>query len=147
MTDASDDLRDEEENRELDLWNHYHSGGEMTQRDALIACWELWSWLAENPGHIKQEWPGWDDPSWGWPKRMYEYSFCPCCCQAGHRRRLKDCNNCLLYDFWTEAGIKQWEPCVQEKSPFRVWMEHHSSEPAWEIADAAWNELNYRGLI
>ncbi len=43
-----------------------------TKEDALLHCFDLWLWLALNPGMAKGHWPGWDylEPC---------QSNCPCC--------------------------------------------------------------------
>lgn len=44
----------------------------MTKRMALQTTAELWSWLAQHPGKVKAEWPGWTEEN-------FSLARCPCC--------------------------------------------------------------------
>ena len=78
---------------------------ELTKRQALEICRDLWDWLAENPTKHKWDWPRWSD---------YEHmkSYCPCCEYV--RQQDSICEQCSLINYWPDG-------CLAINSPYRRW--------------------------
>ena len=54
----------------------------LTRKKALEISIALWTWIADNPGKDKGEWPGWN-------KDGIMYAACPLC-ECGHWERYKN---------------------------------------------------------
>jgi hypothetical protein len=94
----------------------------LTKLDALWMCYELWSWLAENPYNRKCEW-------YGWKQYGRMRASCPCC-----EYSKGDCDSCPLYFLWGFSCV------VDSGSIFVKWRHSHghiSQMYARQIADAA----------
>lgn len=75
----------------------------LTEESALELCVQLWTWLAESPGRLKCDFPG-----FGFVGMLYE---CPCCeyvyQQTGEKPPMTTlCCYCPLIDFWGPYGCE-----------------------------------------
>lgn len=84
----------------------------------------LWNWLADNPGSLKTEWPGWDEIE-DWDDEIYPDNNCFACeykklklmeeCGTHYEILPETCSvHCPL--LWPEGCT-----CCAKRSLFRVW--------------------------
>jgi hypothetical protein len=122
----------------------------LTKRKALQICYELFTWLAENPGKHKKEWPG-------WIKYGYMQNNCPCC-EYQIRNYIKhqcSCIRCPLLKFWSSFEKRENRvgcyPCEKFNTPWISWLcesnKLNKDETilecnARQIANAAKDEIN-----
>jgi hypothetical protein len=106
----------------------------LTKRAALLACAELWEWLAENPCKSKMEWPGWEEFEGKYGQALWD---CPCC-QYFRKEWHGGCEKCLPA-LWPGKGA----PCnSKEGGIYADW--YHGVDRisnALKIANAAKAEL------
>ena len=91
----------------------------LTKKRSIELCLELWTWLAENPGNRKRDWPEWN-------KYGDADSYCFACEYVRQHRSILQtewsCKKCPLIALWGEH--KGNDPCTQnEESPYYLWVE------------------------
>lgn len=103
---------------------------ELTKREALRICGELWDWLAKTGAECKDDWPGWD-------KYGEMENNCPCCTYSNQSYVFPDyffsCKNCPIK--WISNKYKNssnyddfYPDCQQDPSPFHKWEEADNKE-------------------
>lgn len=104
----------------------------ITEKEALEMCRDLWEWLEENPSKSKMNWP-----------KIQEKEIlndCPCCeftATNEHEDNCPQCKICPLLGKWTDRDSflleqnKNTNPCVREGSPYDKWQRSGS----WGIID------------
>jgi hypothetical protein len=104
----------------------------LTEKHADELVRDVWTWLAENPGEEKYEWPRWNE---------IKHMRCSCPYCEIHQKEKTDyeCNTCPLFT----AN----KCCLDDDSPFLVWVscrigkEGSSVYAAREIAQVAIGRL------
>lgn len=82
---------------------------ELTARQALELCQELWEWVYANPKKDKEDWPRWEELG-------YMLASCPLCEYA----RQKEGRRCCLVYWRKKPGLRNH--CTQEGSPYLRWV-------------------------
>jgi hypothetical protein len=107
----------------------------MTNLQALQACRDMWTWLAEHPGARKRDYPAAHHPEYV----EYFCSLCTHTCDDGHQLH---CEECLLLDFWTggTAGYHQADRACTDclDSPYAVWIKQTRLLGRYAIGSAEW---------
>jgi len=118
----------------------------LSKRLALKICYELWTWLAENPLRAKGDWPGWKKYI-NYAINLSFFHYCPCCEWVKQRRNL-NAKQCVFLSGAKYCPLKPLWPqgCEQKgdtRTPWEFWMKGHPREKAKQaqiIADAAYKE-------
>lgn len=90
---------------------------------------ELWNWLAENPGSLKVEWPGWDEIE-DWDDEMYPNNNCFAC----------EFLQVSLYEEGTENYDLDPETC--EKHCPLIWPEGRTCTNGFNSLYREWDNYN-----
>lgn len=97
----------------------------LSKRLALKICYELWTWLAQNPGEYKYDWPGWEK----YVKYTQGDNFkqdCPCCEWIWQQKGLSADNcfsegaeYCPLKTLWPQGCETRAE---EAETPWELWL-------------------------
>lgn len=90
----------------------------LTKQNVYKYCYELWSWLAEDPKRRKYDWPGWKIF-----KNINIEHRCFACEYVKRKKKLevmdisKFCIECPLSELWGKNNN-----CESDNSPFNKWL-------------------------
>lgn len=84
----------------------------LTKEEALQYCYDLWSWLAENPTKGKRDWPGWKKNGGEFQARLACFA-----CEFRYQHGLT-CTECILPCFASLGGSIS---CLEDSSPYSYW--------------------------
>lgn len=80
---------------------------ELTKRETLTICLDLWTWLAKHPDKDKSDWPGWE-------KLRAFVNDCPCCEYHTTGGNYRACGpGCLVS--WEDGS------CGSDSSSYQQW--------------------------
>lgn len=94
----------------------------MTRREAHEAHIKLWTWLKENPGKGKEDWPEWDFNGGGYP---LVDSHCFACKVAD--RNEYGCSRCPIK--WTGG-----RSCLFETGEYALWVNSETDRARKHLA-------------
>lgn len=88
----------------------------LTKEEALQHCYDLWSWLAENPSKEKWHWPNWD-----YNEGNLRASHDCFACEFRKQHKL-GCTACIIPCFASPGH------CGEDNSPYAHWTVYESLE-------------------